>query len=80
MILDDLDGRLLGRSGDGRVMVAGRFDMLDLRSNDGRIEATARRGSRVKEPWSLQTGDGAVVLRALGDLDLRALFTGRRDA
>lgn len=67
IILDDLDGKLRARTGDGRMTVAGRFDLLDLGSNDGRIEATARRGSQVKEAWNLQAGDGAVALRIPDD-------------
>lgn len=65
---DSLDGSLMARTTDGRLRVAGRFDQLDLRTGDGRIEATTRKGSKLSSPWSLQTGDGSIVLRIPRDL------------
>lgn len=67
-ILDEIDGRAHGRSGDDRIMVAGRFDQLDLSTGDGRIEAGARRGSKRLTAWSLKSGDGAVSLHLPQDL------------
>lgn len=69
---DSLDGSLMGRSGDGRLKVRGRFDHLDLRTGDGRLDATALPGSQPASPWSLQSGDGPLVLRI--PRDLRALL------
>lgn len=59
----DLSGRLRADTGDGHMDVRGRFDVLDLRSGDGGIEAAALQGSRLEEAWSLHTGDGSVTLR-----------------
>ena len=41
-----LDGALEARSGDGHLRVAGRFDELDLRTGDGRVDASVLRGSQ----------------------------------
>jgi len=60
---DSLDGALDARTGDGHLKVAGRFDELTLRAGDGRIEAGVASGSQPRQPWSVETGDGAVTLR-----------------
>ncbi len=60
---DGLDGRLAARSGDGHLRVRGRFDKLDLRTGDGRLEASVVRGSSLVEPWTVETGDGAMLVR-----------------
>jgi hypothetical protein len=60
---DSLDGSLMAHTGDGHLKVSGRFDNLDMRTGDGHLEATAMRGSRTAGPWSLETGDGGLVLR-----------------
>ena len=43
--------------------VRGRFDVLDLRTGDGGIEAAAEAGSKVEAAWSLRSGDGGITLR-----------------
>ena len=43
--------------------VRGRFDVLDLRTGDGRIDAAAEPGSKVEAAWSLRSGDGGITLR-----------------
>ncbi len=75
VILDDLDGSLRVRTSDGRLTTAGRFDALDVRSSDGRLDVHARKGSKVKLPWSLESRDGAVSLRI--PVDLSALLDAR---
>jgi hypothetical protein len=75
VILDDLDGSLHVRCGDGRLTAGGRFDALDVGSTDGRLDVEARRGSKVKEAWSLESRDGAVSLRI--PVDLSALLDAR---
>jgi hypothetical protein len=45
------------------INVRGRFDVLDLRTGDGGIEATAEAGSKVEAAWSLRSGDGGITLR-----------------
>jgi hypothetical protein len=72
VILDDLDGSLRTRAGDGSLTAAGRFDLLDVRSTDGRIDVTARKGSRVREAWSAESRDGSLTLRI--PVDLAALL------
>lgn len=69
---DSLEGSLMARTGDGSLKVAGRFDHLDLRTGDGRLEATLARGSQPAAPWSVETGDGAMLLRI--PRNLRALL------
>jgi len=60
--IDSVDGTLRAHSGDGHIRAAGRFDALDLKTGDGRIEARVLPGSRVASDWSLHTGDGNVSL------------------
>jgi hypothetical protein len=65
----DLDGSVDASTGDGSVTLAGRFDALAVHTNDGSLDATAAPGSRVLQPWHLQTTDGSVALglpRGLG--------------
>ena len=63
-----LDGRIAVRTGDGRMKLEGRFDRLVAHSGDGSIEVSARKGSRLEEPWSISTQDGGVILRIPKDL------------
>jgi hypothetical protein len=65
---DSLDGSLMARTGDGHLKLAGRFDHLDARTGDGRMEVTAARGSQASGPWSVESGDGAILLRIPRDL------------
>lgn len=65
---DSLDGSLMARTTDGRLAVGGRFDHLDLRTGDGRLEATLRPGSQPAGPWSLETGNGSLLVRIPRDL------------
>jgi DUF4097 and DUF4098 domain-containing protein YvlB len=65
---DDLDGMLQARSGDGSVHVRGRFDGLQIQTSDGSVDLEALKGSRMKEDWTLHTGDGSVHLALPRDL------------
>lgn len=65
---DDLDGTVRVRTGDGSVSLIGRMDVLAVRTSDGRVEATAMKGSKLAEGWSVETGDGSVLLRIPADL------------
>lgn len=65
----DLDGSVEATTGDGSVTLSGRFDVLAAHTSDGSLDATATPGSRVLQPWLLQSGDGSVALglpRGLG--------------
>lgn len=73
--LDSLDGSFTARLSDGHLTTAGRFDALDVRSGDGRQDVTARAGSRVKSPWSLESRDGAISLHI--PVDIAALLDAR---
>jgi DUF4097 and DUF4098 domain-containing protein YvlB len=57
-----LDGNLAATSKDGAVRVAGRFDFLDIKSGDGRVQASVARGSKMSSPWNVRTKDGSVEL------------------
>jgi hypothetical protein len=48
--------------------VRGRFELLDLRTGDGGIEAEAEAGSKMGGAWSLRSGDGGITLRVPADL------------
>jgi hypothetical protein len=65
---EDLDGRLEARSGDGSIHVRGRFDGLRVHTGDGSVELHALQGSKMKEDWSLESGDGSLNLSLPRDL------------
>src|SRR5262249_4376855 len=71
-----LDGQLDATSGDGNIQVDGRFDSLNLKTNDGTIDARASRGSRISTNWTFRSGDGSITLRLpdnfQADLDAHA--------
>jgi hypothetical protein len=67
----DLDGNIEATTGDGSVQIAGRFDALAVRTGDGKLIANAQPGSRMMQPWHLQTGDGNVMLGLPRDLGAR---------
>jgi hypothetical protein len=63
-----LDGSVDASTSDGSVKLEGRFDSLAVASGDGRLVADALPGSRVMQPWRLQTGDGSIALGLPRDL------------
>ena len=65
---DELDGIVRVRTGDGAVSLIGRMDVLAVRTGDGRVEATAIAGSKMAEQWSVETGDGSILMRIPADL------------
>lgn len=73
--LDSLDGTFSARVRDGHVTTAGRFDALDVRTDDGRQDVTALPGSRMKTPWTLESRDGALSLQI--PIDTKALLDAR---
>jgi DUF4097 and DUF4098 domain-containing protein YvlB len=64
----DLDGAVDATTGDGSVSLEGRFDILAVKTGDGKLVASAQPGSRVAQPWHLQTGDGSIALALPRDL------------
>jgi Putative adhesin len=58
----DLDGTVIAHSGDGHLHFDGRFDRVDVSAADGRVEVTARPGSRPRSDWRLETEDGPLEL------------------
>lgn len=75
---DSLDGSLMARTGDGHLRLGGRFDHLDARSGDGRLEVAVAPGSQAAGPWSVESGDGSILLRIPRDLRV-LLDAGTRD-
>lgn len=61
--LQEIEGTLRASTHDGTVKVSGRFDLLELRTGDGDIDADVSESSSPKPNWSLRSGDGAVRLR-----------------
>jgi len=55
-----VDGTLEATTGDGHISVEGRFDVLNIKTGDGSVEARIGAGSKMKEGWSIRTGDGRV--------------------
>jgi DUF4097 and DUF4098 domain-containing protein YvlB len=60
---DSIDGVFEAKTGDGHIRVSGRWDRLDLQTQDGSVEADARAGSKMSGSWRVSTGDGHVTLR-----------------
>jgi Putative adhesin len=60
--IEGVDGNLRAHAGDGHIRAAGRFDLLDLSTGDGPIEAKVWPGSAVASGWNLRAGDGSVEL------------------
>jgi len=60
--IDSVDGTLRARASDGHINAAGRFDVIDLSTGDGRIDVRALSGSTMASGWTLHTGDGSVNL------------------
>jgi DUF4097 and DUF4098 domain-containing protein YvlB len=65
---EELDGTLQARSGDGSIHVRGRFDGMRVHTGDGSVELHAMQGSKMKEDWALESGDGSVNLSVPRDL------------
>ena len=40
------------------------FDRMDVRSGDGRVEASILRGSQLAAPWEFASGDGTPESKA----------------
>jgi hypothetical protein len=68
VILEDLRGRLQVRTRDGRVEARGRFEAVDIVSRDGSIVLTAEPGSKVLDPWLVESTDGRVEVNIPHDL------------
>jgi len=67
----DLDGNVDASTSDGSVRLAGRFDALAVHTSDGKLVANVSPGSRMMQPWRLETGDGSVALELPRDLGAR---------
>ena len=65
--LHDLEGSVRADTHDGNVNVTGRFDLLELRTGDGDIDAEVSESSAPKPGWSFRSGDGNVRLRLPDD-------------
>ena len=57
------DGTVEACSNDGSIDARGRFDRLQLTTDDGQIEVEALAGSRMASEWKLHTGDGSITIR-----------------
>jgi DUF4097 and DUF4098 domain-containing protein YvlB len=64
----DLDGKCDATSGDGRIRLAGRFDVLSVRSGDGSVGVEALHGSKLDSGWNISSGDGGIDVALPGDL------------
>jgi DUF4097 and DUF4098 domain-containing protein YvlB len=72
--IDGVEGKLRATAGDGHIRATGRFEMLELHTGDGRVEARATAGSSLATGWRLESGDGSVTLEVpenlAADIDL----------
>jgi DUF4097 and DUF4098 domain-containing protein YvlB len=62
------DGKLRATTGDGHIRANGRFDELELKTGDGRVDARAAAGSALAAGWRLESGDGTVSLEVPDNL------------
>jgi DUF4097 and DUF4098 domain-containing protein YvlB len=73
--LDAIDGQLRAKTSDGHIRARGRFDLVDVKTGDGRLDLTADAGSALASNWRLETGDGRVTLdipeQLAADVDLK---------
>jgi hypothetical protein len=60
--LNSLDGRCDVVTGDGSITLDGRFDFVRARTEDGSVTLKVLPGSKVRENWSLITGDGSAIV------------------
>lgn len=65
---DRLDGTVWTRTGDGSVHLVGRFDDLQLETQDGSVEVNVASGSKLIAGWRVETGDGSVQVGLPQDL------------
>jgi Putative adhesin len=65
---NDLDGKCDAVSGDGHIRLAGRFDVLRVKSGDGGIDVRALHGSKLDAGWSIGSGDGGIEVALAKDL------------
>jgi DUF4097 and DUF4098 domain-containing protein YvlB len=63
-----LDGKCEISTKNGGVHVAGRFDILDVKSRDGAVTARAGAGSKLASAWSVDTKQGRVDVDIPKDL------------
>jgi len=72
--IDGVDGTLRSTTRDGHIRAHGRFDGLELKTGDGRLDARAAAGSALAAGWRLESGDGTVTLEVpenlAADVDL----------
>lgn len=70
--VEDLDGRCTVSTRDGSVLVTGRLrGALSARSGDGSVTVRAAEGSAISDDWSIETGDGGVVVALPDEVDAR---------
>jgi hypothetical protein len=63
----NLDGKCIAHTSDGAVHIAGRFDSLDLKSDDGMVTARVESGSTISSTWRIRSSDGTVRVALPGD-------------
>ena len=72
--IDGVDGTLRSTTRDGHIRAHGRFDGLELKTGDGRLDARAAAGSALAAGWRLESGDGTLTLEVpenlAADVDL----------
>ena len=60
--LDGVSGPVDARSGDGSILITGVLTSVHAMSGDGSVTVRASAGSTARDDWSINTGDGPVVL------------------
>ena len=58
-----IEGIFQAKTGDGHIHAGGRWDRLDLETNDGSVEVDVQAGSKMSGGWRVRSGDGRITLR-----------------
>lgn len=69
VVVRDIRGSLDLHTGDGAVDVSGTLDRLRIDTGDGAVRLDAQAGSRIESEWTVQSGDGEIVVRVPRDFD-----------
>src|ERR1035438_9075303 len=58
-----MDGTLKAATKGGAIRIQGRFDLLDLHTQSGAIEAEVSLGSRLISDWQIESEGGSIVAK-----------------
>jgi len=60
---ENIDGSIEAATKGGAIRIQGRFDLLDLYTQSGAIDADVSLGSRILSEWRIESEDGSIVTK-----------------